>query len=117
VVLTVAALDVLRGDHAEAWQEVRRYTPASARALVESAGLHAERVGYLFASLFPLMLAVRWTQRLLRPVRGLRPDADIAVPAAPVNAALTWLLHREAALARRIPMPIGSSLLVVGRRV
>ena len=38
VVLTVAALDALRGDHAEVWQEVRRYTPAAARRLVETAG-------------------------------------------------------------------------------
>jgi SAM-dependent methyltransferase len=39
VVLTLAALDVLRGDHAEAWHEVRRYTPSSARRLIERAGL------------------------------------------------------------------------------
>ena len=35
VVLTLAALELLRGDHAEAWREVKRYTPASARRLVE----------------------------------------------------------------------------------
>jgi SAM-dependent methyltransferase len=117
VVLTLAALDILRGDHAEVWQEVRRYTPASARRLVEAGGLHAERVDYLFASLFPLMLGVRAVQRLLRPLRGLRADTDISVPSAPINAALTWLVHREAAaVARRIPMPIGSSLLVVARK-
>ena len=117
IVLTLAALDVLRGDHAEVWQEVRRYTPASARQLVEAAGLRAERVDFLFASLFPLMLGVRTMQRLLRPIRGLRPDTDISVPSAPINAALTWLVHREAAaVSRRIPMPIGSSLLVVARK-
>lgn len=116
VVLTLAALDALRGDHAEAWQEVRRYTPASARNLIEAAGLRPERVEFMFASVFPLMLAVRSTQRILRRVRPLRADRDIAVPPAPVNAALTWLVEREAALARRMPMPIGSSLLVVGRK-
>jgi SAM-dependent methyltransferase len=116
VVLTLAALDILRGDHAEVWREVRRYTPASARTLVESAGLRPERVDFLFASLFPLMLGVRSLQRLLRPVRRPRPDTDIAVPAAPINSALTWLVQREAALARRIPMPIGSSVLVVARK-
>ena len=116
VVLTLAAFDMLRGDHAEVWQEVRRYTRASARRLVESADLRAERVDFLFASLFPLMLAVRSMQRLLRPVRGLRADTDIAVPAAPINSALTWLVQQEAALARRVSMPIGSSLLVVARK-
>ena len=116
VVLTVAALDVLRGDHAEAWHEVRRYTPSSARRLIERAGLRVERVSYMFASMFPLMFAVRTAQRMLRPYRGLRLNTDIAVPLAPVNALLTAVVSVEALLARRLPMPIGSSLLVVGRK-
>jgi SAM-dependent methyltransferase len=116
VVLTVAALEALRGDHAEAWHEVRRYTPRSARNLVETAGLRAERVSFLFASLFPLMLGVRSVQRLLRPFRDLRADTDIGVPSAPINAALTALVSAEAALLHRVPMPVGSSLLIVGRK-
>lgn len=116
VILTLAAFEMLRGDHSEVWQEVRRYTPESARALIEGAGLRAERVSFLFASLFPLMLAARVYQRWLRPYRKLRPDTDISVPPAPVNAVLTWLVGGEAALAHRIPMPIGSSLLVVARK-
>lgn len=116
LVLTLAALEILRGDHAEAWREVRRYTPQSARRLVQGAGLRVERVSFLFGSLFPLMVAVRSMQRLLRPFRGPRPHTDIAVPSAPVNAALSGVVMAEAALARRIPMPIGSSLLVVARK-
>ena len=116
LVLTLAALEILRGDHAEVWQEVRRYTPESARRLVHATGLHVERVSFLFASLFPLMVAVRGAQRLLRPFRDLRPDTDIGLPVAPVNALLAAIVTAEAALARRIPMPIGSSLLVVARK-
>ncbi len=115
-ILTLAALDILRGDHAEVWNETRRYTPRTARQLVERAGLEVARVSYLFASLFPLMLAARISQRLLRPYRRPRRDQDIAVPAAPLNQALTWLVSGEVAVARRIPMPIGSSLLVVARK-
>jgi SAM-dependent methyltransferase len=116
VVLTLAAFDALRGDHAEVWQEIRRYTPRSARALLEQAGVQPLRVSFMFASVFPLMLAVRTVQRLTRPWRDVRADSDITVPAAPVNAALSALLAGEAALARRVPMPIGSSLLVVGTK-
>ena len=116
VVLTLAALEMLRGDHAEFWQEERRYTPATARALAEQAGLEPLRVSFLFASVFPLMLGVRVAQRLTRPFREPRADADIGVPAAPVNAALTAIVRGEAALARRVPMPVGSSLLVVARK-
>jgi ubiquinone/menaquinone biosynthesis C-methylase UbiE len=116
VVMTLAALDILAGDHAEAWGEVRRYTKRTASELVEQAGLRPERVQYLFGSLFPVMGSVRIAQRLLRPFRELRPDTDIRVPAPPVNSALAWLVSAEAALARHVPAPIGSSLLVVGRK-
>ncbi len=117
VVLTMAALDMVRGDHAAVWGEVRRYTRASARQLLEQAGLRVERVTFHFAATLPLMLAVRVAQRWLRPYRGLRDDTDITVPAAPINAALTIALRIEAAIASRVPMPVGSSLLVVARKV
>jgi SAM-dependent methyltransferase len=116
IVLTLAALEALRGDHAAVWNEARRYTPSSARQLVEAAGLEVNQLSFLFASLFPLMLAVRTGQRLMQRFRPPRADTDIAVPAAPINAALTWLVRMEAAIARRVPMPIGSSLLVVARK-
>jgi SAM-dependent methyltransferase len=116
VLLTMAALEMLRGDHAISWQEVRRYTPATARTLVAQAGLRVERVSFLFGSLFPLMLGVRLAQRLLRPFRAYRPDTDIAVPSAAVNGVLTALVTAEARAARRVSMPVGSSLLVVGRK-
>ena len=73
VVLTVAAFELLSGDHAEVWNEHRRYTPRTARELAESAGLAVERVSFAFASLFPLMLAVRTTQRLAASVPGTLP--------------------------------------------
>jgi len=99
------------------WQEVRRYRPGTLTRLLADAGLAPpHRMKFTFASVFPLMLAVRVTQRLLRPYRPLRPDTDIAVPPAPVNALLTGLLRAEAALSRHVPMPIGSSLLVVARK-
>jgi SAM-dependent methyltransferase len=118
VVLTLAALDSLRGDHAEVWQEVRRYTPAGARQLVEAAGLRPERVTFLFASLFPLMASIRLVQRMTRRFgRTVRADTDINVPVGPINQLLTSLVSAEAALIRHMPMPIGSSLLVVARKM
>jgi SAM-dependent methyltransferase len=116
VVLSVAALDALSGDHSEVWQEYRRYTPRTARELAENAGLTVERVSFVFASLFPLMFVVRATQRLLRPFRTSPSHADIAVPWAPVNTALMMLLDGEAALSRHMPMPIGTSLIVIARK-
>ena len=84
VVVTMAALEMLRGDHSVSWREVRRYTPAMAREL--------------------------------RPFRAHRHDTDISVPSAPVNALLTALVTAEARAARYVALPVGSSLLVVGKK-
>jgi SAM-dependent methyltransferase len=116
VVLTVAAFEILSGDHAEVWSECRRYTPRTARELVGSAGLEVERLSFAFASLFPLMLVVRAAQRLLRPFRNGPSHADIDVPWAPINTGLMMLLDGEAALSRHIDMPIGTSLIIVARK-
>ena len=117
VLLLVAALDILHGDHSEVWNEFRRYTPATARQLAETAGLTVERVSFAFAALFPLMLTVRTTQRLLRRVRpGPPSEQEIEVPWGPVNATLSLLLDAEAALSRHISMPIGSSLIVIATK-
>ena len=117
VVVSMAALDVLHGDHSEVWQEYRRYTRASARALAEQAGLRVERVAFMFAVLFPLLLLSRGVQRLTRRFREVRDDTDITIPPAPVNGLLSLLLRAEATLSRRVGMPVGSSVFFVARRV
>ena len=54
---------------------------------------------------------------MTRPLRGgVQGDIDIRVPAAPVNNILTGIVLAEARLARKVPMPIGSSILVVARK-
>ena len=116
VVLNVTALELLRGDHSDVWEEVRRYTPRTARELLAGAGLTPVRVAYVFASIVPMVLGVRLAQRMLRAFRDPTGDADLHVPAAPVNTALAWLVRGEAALARRVPMPCGTSLMIVGRK-
>ncbi len=118
LVVTAAALDVLRGGHAGTWPEVRRYTSARMRAIVENAGMKIHRLTYLFASLFPAMLAVRAVRRDQRAggASPAREDWEMRVPAEPINTALTWMLSGEAAISRRIPMPVGSSVLVVARK-
>src|SRR6266540_2625845 len=105
-VLNVSALEFMRADHAEVWNELRRHTPASAGRFVGDSGLQVVRVSFLFASLFPIMLGVRMWQKMLRPFREPHGDSELEVPPEPINAALTWLVEQEAALSRRFPMPI-----------
>jgi len=119
LVVTAAALDLLRGGHAGTWPEVRRYTTSRMRSIVEGAGLTIRHLTYLFATLFPAMLAVRLAGRAGEAGRAGKEgisggdDWEMRVPAAPINSALTGMLAVEAALSRRIPMPVGSSVLVV----
>lgn len=114
LVVTASALDILRGGHAGTWPEVRRYTTARMRSIVEAAGLTITRLTYLFATLFPAMVAVRALRR--DADTGSSGDWEMDVPAAPINAALTAMLRAEAALSRHVPMPAGSSVLVVARK-
>ena len=116
VVLNVTALECLRGEHSDVWGEVRRYTPRRARQLLADAGLHPVRIAFLFGSILPMILGIRLAQRIMRFVRPPTGEEDLHMPAAPVNSALAWLVRGEAALARRIPTPLGSSLMIVGRK-
>jgi hypothetical protein len=85
--------------------------------VVEQAGLRVERVSYLFGTLAPLILTTRALQRVIRNGDdGGATRTDLAVPLAPVNAALAALLHVEAALATRVSLPFGSSVLVIARK-
>jgi len=116
LVLNVAALDCLYGNHSVLAEEVRRYSRRGLRALVEEPGFRIERLTFTNFSLFPLMLAVRSIQRAV----GLRPperaEAEISVPPAVINRPLEALLALEALALRRVDMPIGSSLLCVARK-
>jgi hypothetical protein len=109
-------MEKLRGNHSVLSAELRRYSRASLRERLESAGFRVERMTYTNASLFPVMLAVRGVQRAM----GLAPEGEsqgeITVPPLPVNAILTAMLAIEAGIVRVVPMPFGSSLLCLARK-
>jgi len=116
LIVNVAAMDILRGNHSVLSAELRRYSRASLRALLEQAGFAVEHISYTNASLFPVTLAVRLAQR----VAGLAAEEDalgeISVPPAPVNAVLSAVLSVEAQVQRVLPVPFGSSLLCLARK-
>jgi ubiquinone/menaquinone biosynthesis C-methylase UbiE len=113
LVLNVAALPLLRGNHSVLGGEVQRYTRRSLRRHFEQAGFSVKRLTYTNASILPLVAGVRFGQRLFGHRESTR---EISVPAGPVNTALTALLAVEAAIVRRVDMPIGSSLLGLAAR-
>lgn len=116
LILNVAALDVLRGHHSTLSEEVRRYTPARLRQMVEDGGFTIDRLTFVNASLFPAMLPVRVVQRWRSGKTVPAGEFDITVPPAPINAVLSGLVRVEAAALRMVDMPIGSSLLCHARK-
>ncbi|MGH9173756.1 MAG: class I SAM-dependent methyltransferase [Vicinamibacterales bacterium] len=116
LILNVAALDILRGNHSVLSEEVRRYTPTRLRQVVEGGGFWLDRLTFLNASLFPVMLPVRVAQRWRSGDTLPAGEFDITIPRAPINALLTGLVGLEAAALRLVDMPVGSSLMCHARK-
>jgi len=117
LVVNVAAMEMLRGDHSVLSREVRRYSRGDLRARLTAAGFAVERITYTNAGLFvPLAIVRAWHR-----ARGLRDEGEaqqeIRVPAAPINAALSALLWMESVWLRAFNAPFGSSLLCVARKI
>jgi ubiquinone/menaquinone biosynthesis C-methylase UbiE len=113
LVVNVAALPFLRGNHSVLGREVQRYTRRGLRRLLVRAGFEIQRLTYTNAALFPVVAGLRLVQRLAGVHASSR---EISVPAAPVNAAFSGLLAAEAAALLFIDMPVGSSLLALAVR-
>lgn len=112
-----AALEILRGEHSVLAQEKRRYARADVARLLEGAGLRIERMTFVYASLFPIILPARvigrWRGQDGEPASG---EWEIRVPPAPVNAVFTAAVGLEALALRVVNMPWGSSIMCLARK-
>jgi SAM-dependent methyltransferase len=116
IIVNVAALDCLKGDHSVLGREVRRYNRQSLAQLLTRAGFTIERITYTNASLFLPMLAVRTYQRWRGLPQEADAESDISVPAAPINLVLSAVIALETGWVRRFNNPFGSSLLCLARK-
>jgi ubiquinone/menaquinone biosynthesis C-methylase UbiE len=113
LVLNVAAMESLRGNHSVLGGEVRRYSRKRLRWALERGGFRIKRLTYTNASILPLVAGTRWLQR----VRGhVESASEITVPAAPINATLSAVLAAESVALRFIDMPAGSSVLSLAEK-
>lgn len=113
VVLTVPAYDWAWSDHDVALGHRRRYTRSRLVAAAEAAGFAVERVDHFHSWLAPVAYVVRRTP-LRRLVKGDEEEVSQS------NPAVNRLLERAAAVERRLgqrrSIPMGLSILLVGRR-
>ena len=113
--VNAAALDMLRGSHSTLTFEQRRYTPASLRTKLAAAGFQVERISFTNLALFLPVLAVRGLERLTGRASEAS-DADLAVPAAPVNAFFDACLALENHALALVDLPIGTSVMAIARK-
>lgn len=113
VIVNVAAMPVLRGNHSVLSHEIRRYTARGLRALLEGAGFTIERLTHTNATLLPIVLPLRLAHRLFGLAPEHEAEGEIQVPAGPVNLLLDRILALEAAVVRHVDLPLGSSLLAL----
>ena len=116
LLVTSAAFDMLRGGHGTFSNEVRRYTKASLSSFFAASGLEAVRVSYTHATLFPILAGVRGWERWRGGGEAKASEADLAVPAAPVNAVLSAALAVEAAVLPHANLPFGSTVMGLARK-
>jgi 2-polyprenyl-3-methyl-5-hydroxy-6-metoxy-1,4-benzoquinol methylase len=112
IVITVPAFMELWTDHDDLNHHLVRYKKNSLRKIVNQAGLYILFEKYFFQWLFPLKLITR----LVETVRGSRPSVP-QIPAPWVNESLLLLSRMEQVVTRKLHIPFGSSLMMVGRKL
>jgi SAM-dependent methyltransferase len=117
VVVTVPAFQSLWSNSDDVAGHQRRYTRQGLDAFMQSCELRRVTSRYLFASLLPPALALRTIPYRLGRRRSteqvLAANAKRLAPNPRVDAAAGRLLRAESALARRVPLPAGLSVLGV----
>ncbi len=118
VIVNVAAMPILTGNHSVLAHEVRRYRASDLRSALERGGFHVDRITYTNTAMLPILVPLRLLQRRLGLAREDEEDAtrELRVPSWPVNMVLDRVLALEAALVRHVVLPCGSSLLAVASK-
>jgi SAM-dependent methyltransferase len=110
--LTVPAIELLWSQHDLAHHHYRRYSKRQITKLMKGAGLSIVEASYMNTLLFPFVAAGRLWERITRPTKSLGLD----VPKDPLNKILHRTFAFERHLLRRANLPIGASLLVIGKK-
>jgi 2-polyprenyl-3-methyl-5-hydroxy-6-metoxy-1,4-benzoquinol methylase len=109
--LTVPAFPLLWTNHDVLNHHLIRYTKQSFEPIARAAGLLIREQQYLYHWTFPVKFVAGVTERALK----LEPRPP-KVPPRYINEPLYWLSRLEQISLTRLPMPFGSSLMVIGSR-
>lgn len=112
LVLNVPAFRWLWGPHDVALHHHRRYTRKQVKTLLQETRFEVELLSYSVFFLFPLVVGVRFLDRLFKR------DAKVRLPevGSVLNQLLIKLMRLEGAILQRCPLPVGSSVVAVARK-
>ncbi|HZT42893.1 MAG TPA: methyltransferase domain-containing protein [Chthonomonadaceae bacterium] len=114
VFATVPAYPHLWSEHDLALMHFRRYRRPELAERFGACGFHVEKLSHTMTALYPLVAL----QRRLNAKKPPHDPPQAAMPMlpAPLNAALTFLLSSENALARRLNFPFGVTILAIASK-
>lgn len=108
-IATVPAFMCLWTNHDVLNHHFIRYTKATFRGVAQQASLQIREQRYLYHWMFPAKLSVRFLERMLHS-----DPVPAKVPSNWLNTTLYWLSRVEQRTISHLPVPFGSSLMVVG---
>lgn len=112
----VAAHQRLKSPHDVAALTRHRYSGRELVDKMQQAGFQVAGSTYVNSVLFPVALARRWLQTRSDDSGSDHFASDYWIPPAPMNFLLGRLLALEAPLASRARLPLGLSVVAVGRK-
>jgi SAM-dependent methyltransferase len=109
---------LLTEQHHRAVHASRRYTRRELSALLHRQPVEMIRATHLFAALFPLIAGYRLALRALtRPSPDAPPRSELQRLPNVVNNLFSGIMSVERRILRRVNLPFGSSILVLGRKI
>lgn len=119
LLITDSACPALFGSHDRAHHGARRFTRRRLCAELEGAGFEVVHASHLHVAVFPLVWASRVGGRLLRRLlRRPEPDtgsSQLSATPAPLDVALGAYYRIETAVASRLRLPFGVTVVAVAR--
>lgn len=112
VIINAPAYEFMRGPHDEAVHTARRYTLRCLRQAMSLAGFHVQSSTYRVCALFPFIMFLRLFGRMIGS-----SGSDVGMPPRIINSALLGLMRLENRMADIIPLPFGSSVFAVGKKI
>ena len=112
ILITVPAFPWLWSQHDEIHHHKRRYTKATLDSALISAGFTPVKTSYFNTLLFPLAMAQRIAQRILK-----RKSSISGLPPPAVNRTFAGVFGFERHLVGKFSMPFGLSLVTIARPV